>query len=143
MHEKEIMEFMQKVKKKLQDLIPVATGKMRKSIHYLVKESEAKLYGHKYLLAVETGRGKYKGGAERGLKEALGEWMNAVSYRGHYTPSEMAYYINKYGTLVPKGREGLISKFDYSAEAKELQDKVGKNELWQWIRILDSKFKTK
>lgn len=132
--------FMRKIKAKLQDRIPVATGKMRKSINYRIKDKSAELYGHPYLLAVETGRGKFKGGEIRGLADALEDWMNAVGYTKQ-KPKQLAFLINKYGTRKPKDRDGMISKFEYESELKELMESIGRSKTERILKILEPKIK--
>lgn len=126
-----LQKFGRDAKRKLQDAVPVATGRTRDSIHYKTTESTVTLYQRGgWFGALIEGRRPASKKDDRFVGE-LRMWMAAVGGAGGLAPTDkgakaLAYWINKEGTrLFQKEVTGSLEGINFDTEIKVLQDTLG------------------
>ena len=127
-----LQKFGRDAKRKLQDAVPVATGRTKGSVHFKTTESTVTLYqmGGWFGALIEGRRP-----AEKKDDRFVGElkmWMAAVGGAGGLAPTDkgakaLAYHINKWGTRLHQrgGAGGSLEGINFDTEIKVLQDTLG------------------
>lgn len=129
---KALQQFGRDSKKKIQDTIPVATGKTRDSIHYSTTQDSVSLYQRGgWFGALIEGRSPRKTGNDMKFADALKDWMAAVGGAGGLAPTDkgaktLAFLINRAGTrLFQKKVTSSLDGLTFDTEIRTLSDAVG------------------
>jgi len=129
---KALQRFGRDSKRKIQDTIPVATGKTRDSLHYSTTHDSVSLYQKGgWFGALIEGREPRETGSDMHFAGALKDWMSAVGGAAGLAPTDrgaktLAFLINKRGTRlfreeVPSSLDGL----NFDSEIRTLSDAIG------------------
>lgn len=135
-----LQKFGRDAKRKLQEAVPVATGRTRESIHYKTTVDTVTLYqkGGWFGALIEGRKAAEQGGTN--FKAELLKWMAAVGGAGGLAPTEkgasvLAWIINKHGTrLRQKKAVSSLEGLNFDAEIKTLKLTLG-NAVRQAIKL--------
>ena len=128
-----LQKFGANAKKKLQEAVPVATGKTRRSIRYRTTPESVTVYQDgNWFDALIYGRPPRKNAGDTGFAAELLKWMVAVGGVDGIPTTEagagrLAWFINKHGTRLHQGKAtSALEGFNFDKEITELERVLGK-----------------
>jgi hypothetical protein len=123
-----LYDFLEKLRKKLAERIPDATGKTSSSLEVIISASHGSLLGAYYIGALEYGRSPRKNIEDQGMWKNIQKWLMARGLPSSDSNAKsLTWYINKYGTLQYRlGKpSGIISGVINESVIERLRNELG------------------